>query len=45
VVNAKFIDPAAHCSGVTEISVSECVALLDIYNDTNGDERKNNVNR
>jgi len=43
--SADFSDPAATCSGVTEIPESECVALLNIYNDTNGDSWTNNTNR
>ncbi len=37
-ISADFSDPAAMCSGVIEIPVSECIALLNIYNDTNWDE-------
>jgi len=43
--SADFSDPAAICSGVTEIPESECVALLNIYNDTNWDSWNNTGNR
>ncbi len=33
------------CSGVTEIPESECAALIDIYNEANGDNRTHNDNR
>ncbi len=36
-------DPSA-CAGVTEIPVSECEALIDIYNSTDGDNRAGGYN-
>ena len=41
---ADFDDPTAICSEVTDISYEECIALLDLYNSTNGDEWTHNDN-
>lgn len=33
------------CSGVTEIPENECVALVDLFNSTDGSNRNNKENR
>ena len=35
--HADFSNPITTCSWVTQISVPECITLLTLYNDTNGD--------
>ena len=37
--------PPTFCSSVTDISQSECEALVALYNSTDGDNRNYNTNR
>ena len=40
-----YNDPYTLCSSVTEIPTTECMALVDIYNSTDGDHWNNKTNR
>jgi len=42
-LNVHFAHAATDCNAVTEIPVSECQSLLELYNSTNGASWKNNT--